>query len=234
MGGTRQKGVPYGYPSTPSGSPRQSRTGLYVIAAVVLLVVVAGVAALVMTSEGGPDAEPATQEQAAVEVSGEPLPDYPRDGRLSLDPADDPAVGMTAPTLDGENFQGEPVAIEPGGGTPVIVIFAVHWCPHCQDEIPIISEWIEQGRLPKGVDVALVSTGVDASRNNYPPSDWLASVGWSRPILLDDPDQTAGRAYGMTSFPYMVFIDGDGTVVHRASGELPIEQFGEFADRLAS
>ena len=83
----------------------------------------------------------------------------------------------TPPTLTGEGFDGEPVTIEPGGGTPMVVVFAAHWCPHCQAEIPIIQDWIDEGNLPEDVQVNLVSTGVQADQNNYPPSEWLAQEG---------------------------------------------------------
>jgi thiol-disulfide isomerase/thioredoxin len=233
MSDKRPKGVPYGYSSTPQ-SDGGSRTGLYVIGAVVVLVVVAGIVALVMTSEGSDStAEEAVQEQGSVVVSGSSLPEYPADGGLFADPATDPAVGMTPPTLEGQDFQGEPVRIEPGGGTPMVVIFAAHWCPHCQKEIPLIQDWIEEGKLPDDVQVNLVSTGVKADQNNYPPSDWLSSVGWSEQVLLDNPDQAAAQAWGLTGYPYMVFVDADGKVVQRSSGELPIEQFGDFVGEIA-
>lgn len=232
MSDKRPKGVPYGYSSTPE-TGGGSRTGLYVIGGVVLLVVVIGIVALVMTSEGGDSGEEATQEQATVTVSGDALPEYPADGGLFADPATDPAVGMTPPTLTGQDFQGEPVEIEPGTA-PMVVIFAAHWCPHCQKEIPLIQDWIESGELPEDVQVNLVSTSVKADQNNYPPSEWLSSVGWSEQILLDNPDQAAAQAYGLTGFPYMVFVGADGKVVQRASGELPIDQFGSFVQELAA
>jgi thiol-disulfide isomerase/thioredoxin len=206
-----------------------------VIGAVVALVVIAGIVALVMTSESSDDnaAADAVQEQGSVVVSGESLPEYPADGGLFADPATDPAVGMTPPTLTGQDFQGQDVTIEPGGGTPMVVVFAAHWCPHCQKEIPLIQDWIDEGKLPDDVQVNLISTNVQADQNNYPPSDWLSSVGWSEQILLDNPDQSAAQAYGLTGYPYMVFVDADGKVVQRASGELPIDQFGDFVGEIA-
>jgi thiol-disulfide isomerase/thioredoxin len=232
MSDKKPKGVPYGYSTTPDSGG--SRTGLYVVAGVVALVVIAGIVALVMSSEGGDStAEDAVQEQGTVEVVGESLPEYPADAGLFADPSTDPAVGMTPPTLEGQDFQGEPVSIEPGNGGPMVVVFAAHWCPHCQKEIPEIQDWIDEGSLPEDVQVNLVSTGVQADQNNYPPSDWLASVGWSEQVLLDNPDQTAAQAYGLSGYPYMVFIDADGKVVQRASGELPIDQFDDFVGQLA-
>jgi thiol-disulfide isomerase/thioredoxin len=230
----RQKGVPYGYSTTPE-SQGGGRTGIYVIGAVVALVVVIGIVALVMTSESGDDAATdAVQEQAPVTVTGEPLPEYPAEAGLVADPATDPAVGMAAPSMEGQSFDGTPVSVDPGNGAPQVLVFAAHWCPICQEEIPKLQEWIDAGNLPDDVEVTLISTGVSADRPNYPPSDWLAEVGWSEQILLDNPDQTAGQSFGLTGYPYMVFVDADGTVVQRASGALPVEQFGAFVDQLVA
>lgn len=233
MSDKRPKGVPYGYSATPDKG--SSRTGMIVIGVVAALVVIAGVVALVVTSEGGgDDVADAVQEQGTVEVSGDSLPEYPADGGLAADPATDPAVGMTPPTLTGTDFAGEPVTIDPAADGPMVVVFAAHWCPHCQKEIPLIQDWIDEGNLPEGVQVNLISTGVQADQNNYPPSEWLAREGWSEQVLLDNPDQTASQVYGLSGYPYMVFVDADGTVTQRASGELPIEQFGQFVDAIAS
>lgn len=237
MSDKRPKGVPYGYTNTPDSSGG-SRTGLYVIGAVVVVVVIALLVALVVTSEDSGDAAgdsvgDAVQEQGSIVVTGESLPQYPTDGGLFADPATDPAVGMTPPTLTGQDFENKEVTIEPGGGTPMVVVFAAHWCPHCQKEIPLIQKWIAEGNLPDDVQVNLISTNVQADQNNYPPSDWLSSVGWSEQILLDNPDQTAAQAYGLTGYPYLVFVDADGKVVQRASGELPIDQFGDFVSEIA-
>lgn len=116
----------------------------------------------------------------------------------------------------------------------MVVIFAAHWCPHCQKEVPLIQDWIDDGNLPEGVQVNMVSTSVQADGTNYPPSGWLSDVGWSEQILLDNPDSTAASAWGLTGYPYIVFVDGDGKVVQRASGELPIDQFDEFVGEIAA
>jgi hypothetical protein len=78
--------------------------------------------------------------------------------------------------------------------------------------------------MPRGVDLYSVSTGVDPSQPNYPPAEWLRREGWSVPVLVDDPVGSAAEAYGLTGFPFFVFVDGDGDVVSRAAGELTIEQ----------
>jgi hypothetical protein len=72
----------------------------------------------------------------------------------------------------------------------------------------------------EGVDVHGVLTGTSDRQDNYPPSAWLASEDWPFGVAVDDAEQTAARAYGLTSYPFMVFVDADGQVVGRVSGEV--------------
>ena len=101
-----------------------------------------------------------------------------------------------------------------------MIIFAAHWCPHCQREIPVIQAWVNGGGLPDGVDIITVSTGIDATRPNYPPEDWFAREGWTAPVIVD-PSNSVATAYGLASYPYFVILDGAGNVVVRLSGEIP-------------
>ena len=175
----------------------------------------------------------AVQEQGPVEVGGAALPPYPQVQGFVAPADQDPAVGQTPPTLTGEGFDGQRVVIDPADGTPKVVVFVAHWCPHCQAEVPVLQNWIDEGNLPDGVEVHTVSTAVTQDRPNYPPSAWLDREGWTSPVLLDDPDATASTAWGLRSFPYLVFIDSDGKVTARATGELPPELFGELVDEIA-
>lgn len=232
MSDKRRSGAdPYGDLARRTGGSGPSPT-LIVAGVAVAVLVVAGVVALLVSS-GGEGSADAVQEVAPVEVDGATLPSYPAGSSLEADPATDPAVGTVPPVIEGQTFDGSEVTIDPGDGTPKVVVFAAHWCPHCQEEIPLIQEWIDDGNLPEGVEVQLVSTAARSGQPEYPPSRWLDSVGWSGPVLLDDPDQTASQSWGLTGFPYMVFLDADGEVVQRASGELPIDRFDEFTGSLA-
>jgi thiol-disulfide isomerase/thioredoxin len=215
-------------------SGHRPRTGLYIVGATLAVVAVFALVAVLLTGGDDGEAIESVQETAAVQVSGDPLPPYPADAGLLADPATDPAVGRTPPTLVGEAFDGSPVTIDPGDGRAKLVIFAAHWCPHCQKEIPLIQGWIDDGSLPEDVDVYLVSTAARADQSEYPPSGWLGSIGWSETVLLDNADQSAANAYGLTGYPYLVFVDADGTVVQRASGELPIPDVDRLVGSIAA
>ena len=74
--------------------------------------------------------------------------------------------------------------------------------------------------LPAGVDIALVSTRVNESPVNFPPSAWLAREGVGNlPVIADDGDSTAYYAYGAGGLPYIVYLDKDNKVALRTEGE---------------
>jgi thiol-disulfide isomerase/thioredoxin len=147
--------------------------------------------------------------------------------------AADPAVGKTAPTLKGLSLAGKKITVG-NDGKPRIVVFLSHSCPHCRAEVPRIVELAKQGKLD-GVEVDTVATNTSQDLPNWPPSEWLRAEGWPyRPVLADDANLRALDAFGGDAFPYFVFVDADGKVAARVSGELEPSTLTEAATRLQS
>ena len=149
------------------------------------------------------------------EISGDALPSY-------SPAAPDGAVGRPAPEVRGTDFEGNPVAIVNDGRFKAIV-FLAHWCPHCQEEVPDVQDWIDGGGKPESVDVYGVATAIDETRSNYPPDAWLEREGWTSPLLADTNNSVL-RAFGLTAFPTWVFVSADGTVALRVPGALGAAQ----------
>lgn len=192
-----------------------------VLLGVVALGLIAVVAGLVGGGDDDDDTASAGSETRDVEVRGDAL--------VALeDPADDPTVGQPAPVVTGETFDGEALTI--AGDGPAVVVFLAHWCPHCQREVPVLVDHFGEAGVPEDVDVFAITTSVDPSAPNYPPSAWLEREGWDIPTLYDDETGSAARAFGLSGFPYFVAIDADGNVVARASGELDPPQFEALLD----
>jgi thiol-disulfide isomerase/thioredoxin len=184
------------------------------------VIVVIAVVVAVVAGGGGDNAAATKWEIAPVKVSGTPLPDFDKNA------SSDPAVGDTVPTLQGRSvYDGSRVTIGPdsGDGKPQMVVFVAHWCPHCQAEVPRLVELAKQGVFD-GVQVSAVATGTTEQGGNYPPSAWLQDVDWPFPVMADSPTGTAAQAYGLTSYPFFVLVNPDGTVAGRGVGELTDEQ----------
>lgn len=157
-------------------------------------------------------------ETGEIDIVGTPLP--PVEG--NPDPASDPAVGTIAPALLGTDFTGNPAVVDPTDGSPKAVAFLAHWCPHCQAEVPRVQEWLDSGGGVPGVDIIAVTTAVQPDQDNYPPSAWLESEGWTSAVIRDNEDSDAFITYGAGGLPFWVFIDAQGRVVRRSAGELDI------------
>jgi thiol-disulfide isomerase/thioredoxin len=175
------------------------------------IVALAAIIAIVSTSADKPASIPGLSQTQPVEVIGTALPKFESG-------ASDPAIGVVAPTLIGSTFDGSPITVKPG--RPTLLIFVAHWCPHCQREVPVLTQWQKSGGVPGGVDVIGVATGTDTSLPNYPPSQWLADEQFPFSVMADSDSQTAAAAFGLSSYPYFVLLDSNGKVVQRASGEI--------------
>ena len=175
-------------------------------------------------SESAPPAAPAVLETSpSLDVVGDVL--VPLD-----DPNNDPAVGVVAPIITGQSFDGTDITI--GGETdgPTMLVFLAHWCPHCNDEIPELVELRDAGTLPENLNIIGISTAVVDDRENYPPSEWIVDSDWTWPVLADTEDAEAFQAYGGTGFPYTVMLFPDGSVNARKSGNESAERILEWIE----
>lgn len=205
-----------------SNSDSSSRRGqlLFILGSVVLVALVAIV--IVVATGGGSDSAVDLTENGPITVTGDPLPAF--EGET----ATDAGAGLTAPVLEGQAFDGSPIVVEPG--SPTLVVFLAHWCPHCQAEVPDLVEWAESLSVPQGLNVVGVATATAADRPNYPPSEWLLRERWPFLVMADDETATAAQAFGTTGYPYLVMLDENGVVQWRHSGELADGQLEQYLD----
>lgn len=217
----RSRGMPRR--SDPVAAPR-ARTPLYIGIAVVAFIAVAAAVAITLggTAGTGGFSEPA---RVATAVAGDVLP-------ALGDPAADAAIGQPIPSLTGIDLAGEPISIGPSDG-PMAIVLLAHWCGFCQAEVPILVDYLASTGMPDGVELVTISTSIDPARPNYPPSAWLEREGWTAPTMVDDASSGALLALGMSSFPGFVFVDADGRVVQRTTGQLPAGAFDRAVRSLA-
>jgi thiol-disulfide isomerase/thioredoxin len=192
-----------------------------------------GVAAVVVVLLGGvlvfgggsgsnrPKVAAGVEQTRPVTVVGTPLPKFSDSGT-------DPAVGQEIPEVKGQSFDGTPVDIR-NDGRAKLILFVAHWCPHCQREVPLLTNYLKSHPLPSGVVLYTVATATSASNPNYPPSAWLQKVGWKATTMADSTDSKAADAFGLPAFPYFVAVDGAGKVVARTTGEITTDQFADLA-----
>ena len=139
----------------------------------------------------------------------------------------DPAVGTPAPVLKGFSFNGMEMTIK-ASGKPMLLVFLAHWCPHCNAEIPRLIEWKASGDLPETVQVIGITTGSRDDQANWPPSEWIVNMEWPWPVMADSEAQDAALAMGVSGYPGLVLIGGDGKVLARRSGEASISELNDW------
>jgi cytochrome c biogenesis protein CcmG, thiol:disulfide interchange protein DsbE len=139
----------------------------------------------------------------------------------------DPAVGTPAPVLKGFSFNGMEMTIK-ASGKPMLLVFLAHWCPHCNAEIPRLIEWKASGDLPETVQVIGITTGSRDDQANWPPSEWIVNMEWPWPVMADSETQEAALAMGVSGYPGLVLIGGDGKVLARRSGEASISELNDW------
>lgn len=164
------------------------------------------------TTSGG---QAGDHEYGTVTVTGKSLPRF-------VDSSNDPAVGQTIPTVKGENFAGDATEITPTSGKAQMIVFLAHWCPHCNREAPRLEKYLKahNGAPPANVGLTIVPTGSNAQAPNWPPSQWVVQMGLSSlNTLVDDKEQKAAAAFGLSSYPFIVMADKDGNVAERVAGE---------------
>ena len=159
-------------------------------------------------------------------VTGDLLPEFAGENDDNI------ASGLAAPIFSAPNENSEIVSLEKNGNAKAL-LFLAHWCGYCQKEVPVVQGLIDSVGVPPGVDVIAIATSIDRGRENDPPQRWLADEGWSEAQLYD-LDREIGNAYGLTAFPYWVFLDKDLNVVARRTGNLPADMVGALLIQLAN
>lgn len=224
---------------TGKGSGRSGPSPVIIVGAVVAAVLLAAVVAIIAAGGGGSDSGSSSgdrvqnapvapgllderipdvlaREVRPLEIDGDPLPPY-------VSGVDDPAIGMRPPTIFGEAPDGTGHTVSGDLADPTLLVFLAHWCPACNEELPVYAELASSGLLPENLNVYAVLTSITPGRPGFPPAQWLADGGWQFDTIVDMPDMDRGGEfvassfYGLTATPFSVLID-DGVVIDRWSG----------------
>ena len=88
-------------------------------------------------------------------------------------------------------------------------------------------QWNNEGGVPAGVEIVGIATATDSQKPNFPPSAWLTRESFEWPVLVDSAKQEAANALGLSGFPTFVFLDAEGKVLFRTSGEVEMSALRE-------
>ena len=223
--------------ASPDSGGAWYRSPLALVAGLILFAGVLVAIVLAATSGGGTDSQVARSgsiefggidvpEVSSVTIEGDTLP--------PLVPGEpDPAIGTSAPVVAATSLaNGSEISL--GKGRARVIGFFAHWCSHCQAELPELTAWLAANDLPPNTEFIAVSTAVDESRGNYPPSAWFTAENFSSPVLVDDAQGSLLGGFGFSGFPAFVAMDSSGIVVARAGGNIGVEGFEDMLSNFAS
>ena len=121
-----------------------------------------------------------------------------------------PVPPTPAPSLS--ERPGGPDVLEGLRGRPVLVNFWATWCEPCRDEMPALDRL--RARRP---DVAVLTVAMSDSKAKVEAfaKDYLLDLA-----ILQDPEQIAGRAWGVRVLPTTLLLDASHNIRYRAVGAL--------------
>ena len=111
---------------------------------------------------------------------------------------------MTIVTLD--NFEKEVMQAE----TPVVVDFWASWCGPCRAEMPNVVSLYEKYHK-KGLEIVGIS--FDEDETAWKNAVKTMHMTWPQASELRSWDNIMTQKYGVTSIPYTILIDSNGTII---------------------
>lgn len=125
-------------------------------------------------------------------------------------------TGETVPEFSGENVNGGGnVSLGGGEGDATMLVFFASWCPHCQNEAPVISELESEY---EGLDV--VMAGIDGQQGDDAEAvrQFVETYDIESPAIYQ-PE--LGGEYNVPGYPTVYVLNGEDEVVGAHSGEAP-------------
>ena len=122
-----------------------------------------------------------------------------------------PSLPDQAPDFSLPTLAGDTVRLADLQGAPVLLNFWATWCGPCRAEIPAFSAYADSHP-----DVVVLGIATDGPRAKVATA--AEQLGITYPVLLSD--SATHRAYGISTIPTTVILDGSGVVRYAHSGLL--------------
>ena len=123
-------------------------------------------------------------------------------------------VGSQAPDFTTETIDGGSVSLgDAGGKEATMLVFFASWCPHCNKEAPIISEF--EGEYE---NLRVIMLGIDSKDDSEKVREFVDRYGIEGPAAYDP---SLGSTYRASGYPTIYVIDSNQEIVAAHSGEAP-------------
>ncbi len=126
-------------------------------------------------------------------------------------------VGERAPGFTAEAVGGGSVSVGEGGAPATMLVFFATWCPHCQNEAPILSELESQYE-----DLRMIMVGIDGEDDPENVLQFVERYDIESPAVYEP---SLGEEYGVSGYPTVYVLDESNEVIGAHSGEAPREVY---------
>ena len=136
---------------------------------------------------------------------------------VSIDRAPGPQleIGEQVPAFSAPGLDGGTVSWRDVGDGPAVLVVWASWCPHCQAELPVL---VPATQAREGIALLSVTTAV-GQEPGPAPAEFLEAEGLSLATAVDDEAGSLMRGLGVSSFPTVYYVGGDGAVRAVTIGE---------------
>ena len=131
-------------------------------------------------------------------------------------------VGQAAPAFTAATTAG-PFDSAKSGGKPMFLEVFATWCPHCQEEVPVINDLYAKykGRVNfigvSGSEYGMDSSAKESQNDVY---EFTQKFKVNYPVAFD-PDLSVAKKYLQGGFPTLVIVGRSGKITDVESGAQP-------------
>jgi len=136
------------------------------------------------------------------------------------------APGGPAPDFALKSLDGQTVSLHDYKGKVVLINFWATWCPPCKAEIPALEAAYRANK-----DKGFVVLGIDIAESQQVVAPFVAGMGMTYPVLLDEQDKLMALYRGL-GLPMSILVDRDGIIRERHIGELSEAELSSYLKKL--
>ena len=155
------------------------------------------------------------------ESSAEPTPQPESDESTAAEADNAEAVwnGDSSMDFSAQTNLGDSFTLSEQTGNVVLINFWATWCGPCVEEMPALQDLYEEYGDLDNVKIILINAGESSQTVHR----FLSQNGYTMPCIYDT-DNAVNDQYGVTSIPYTVIFNKDGTVAETFEGSYGCEK----------
>jgi thiol-disulfide isomerase/thioredoxin len=127
------------------------------------------------------------------------------------------ASAASKAALSAKDLEGRKVRLKDVQGNLIVLNFWATWCGPCREELPMLIRIAKEDAVP---DLLFIAVSVDDSKALDKVGDAVRKFGITFPVWVGASADDVHRLSAADAVPATVFIDRDGTVLARVSGEI--------------